>query len=127
MVSSEETISVDRWEAQLRKGSLELAILASLWNKRLYGLEILRALENGSGLGMLEGTLYLILNRLKTAGMVDSEWVDAGSGHPRKYYKLTATGAHRLGTMARFWSEFSNKLDALIAPVLRLEESINVP
>src|SRR5438477_11057350 len=86
----------DPWEAQLRKGSLEMAILASLWKKRLYGLEILRVLDSGSGLEMLEGTLYLILNRLKSAGLVDSEWVDAGSGHPRKYYRLTAAGEKRL-------------------------------
>jgi PadR family transcriptional regulator PadR len=125
MVSSNETVSSDPWEAQLRKGSLELAILASLWNKRLYGLEILRALENGSGLGMLEGTLYLILNRLKTAGLLESEWVDAGSGHPRKYYRLTITGQNRLEAMARFWSQFSSKIEELIAPVLQREEALN--
>ena len=123
MVSSEDSIVAERWEAQLRKGSLELAILASLWNKRLYGLESLRALENGSGLGMLEGTLYLILNRLRVAGLVEAEWVDAGSGHPRKYYRLTAAGENRLEAMARFWRQFSAKLDELIAPVLRQEEA----
>ncbi len=125
MVSSDEVLIPDRWEAQLRKGSLELAILASLWRKRLYGLEILRALENGSALEMLEGTLYLILNRLRTAGLVESEWVDAGSGHPRKYYQLTPAGENRLDAMARFWSQFSAKLDELIAPVLEQEETVN--
>jgi PadR family transcriptional regulator PadR len=132
MVSTRKVVSVedgvgdaDRWEAQLRKGSLEMAILASLWKKRLYGLEILRALDDGSGLEMLEGTLYLILNRLKSAGMVESEWVDAGSGHPRKYYRMTAAGEQRLRTMARLWSQFSAQLDELVAPVLRPEESSN--
>ena len=125
MVSSNELVSAEPWEAQLRKGSLELAILASLWKQRLYGLEILRALENGSRLGMLEGTLYLILNRLKTAALVETEWVDAGSGHPRKYYRLTATGEQRLEAMARFWSQFSAKLEELIAPVLQGEEATN--
>ena len=102
-----------------------MAILASLWKKRLYGLEILRSLDDGSGLEMLEGTLYLILNRLKSAGMVDSEWVDAGSGHPRKYYRMTAAGEKRLRTMARLWSQFSARLDELVAPVLGREESSN--
>jgi PadR family transcriptional regulator PadR len=123
MVSSDESIGPDRWEAQLRKGSLEMAILASLWRKRLYGLEILRVLENGSALEMLEGTLYLILNRLRAAGLVEAEWVDAGSGHPRKYYRLTPTGENRLDAMARFWRQFSAKLDELIAPVLQQEEA----
>lgn len=108
----------DRWEAQLRKGCLEMAILASLWKSRLYGLEILRALERSSSLGLAEGTLYVILNRLKAEGLVHSEWVDAGSGHPRKYYWLAAPGKDRLRSMARFWGVFCADLDALLEPVL---------
>jgi len=116
----------DHWEAQLRKGCLEMAILASLWKSRLYGLEILRALERSSSLGLAEGTLYVILNRLKTEDLVCSEWVDAGSGHPRKYYWLTASGKDRLRTMARFWVQFSGDLDALLEPVLSGRELANV-
>src|ERR1700722_7330169 len=82
----------EKWEVQLRKGSLELAILAALWGGRLYGLEILRHLETHSELIVVEGTLYPLLNRLKALGLVESEWVDSGSGHPRKYYRLTANG-----------------------------------
>lgn len=110
---------VERWEAQLRKGTLELAILASLWGTRLYGLEILRALEERSKLALAEGTLYLILNRLRTAGLVEAEWVDAGSGHPRKYYWLTPKGSERLRRMARFWIQFSGGLDSALEPVLK--------
>jgi PadR family transcriptional regulator PadR len=47
----------ERWESQLRKGCLEMAILASLRNGRLYGLDILRALAGRSSLGLAEGTL----------------------------------------------------------------------
>jgi PadR family transcriptional regulator PadR len=112
----------ERWETQLRKGCLEMAVLASLWKKRLYGLEILRALEAGSSLGLAEGTLYLILNRLKTDGLVHSEWVDAGSGHPRKYYWLSATGKDRLRSMARSWVQFSANLDAVLEPVVGRKE-----
>ena len=79
----------DRWEAQLRKGALEMAALASLWKGRLYGLEIIRFLERHSRLVLAEGTIYPILNRLKTEGMLTSEWVEAEAGHPRKYYSLT--------------------------------------
>ena len=99
-----------------------MAILASLWKSRLYGLEILRALERSSSLGIAEGTLYVILNRLKADELVHSEWVDAGSGHPRKYYWLAAPGKDRLRTMARSWVQFSADLDALLAPVLDRKE-----
>ena len=51
----------DKWEVQLRKGCLELAILASLWSGRLYGLEIIRRLENQSELTVSEGTVILQL------------------------------------------------------------------
>lgn len=115
----------ERWEAQIRKGCLELAILASLWQNRLYGLEILRVLEGDSSLGLAEGTLYLILNRLKAEGLANSEWVDAGFGHPRKYYVLTEAGKKRLQAMAQFWNRFSSNLNLLVGPVLDRKGAAN--
>jgi PadR family transcriptional regulator, regulatory protein PadR len=111
------TNGADNWGAQLRKGSLELAILASLWTKPLYGLEILRSLESDSDLSVAEGTLYPILSRLRVEDLVESEWVDAGSGHPRKYYKITKAGRRRVTEMARSWTEFSKKMEAVLAPI----------
>ena len=117
--------SSDSWEAQLRKGSLEMAILASLWKSKHYGLEILHALEGRSSLALAEGTLYLILNRLKNDGVVQSKWVEAGTGHPRKYYWLTEEGRERLRAMARFWIQFSADLNVLLEPVIDRKERIN--
>ena len=107
----------DKWEVQLRKGCLELAILAALWSERLYGLEIMRRLASGSGLNVPEGTVYPLLSRLKAEGLLSSEWVEADAGHPRKYYRLTAAGRRRVVGMARFWKSFSASLDDLLAPV----------
>jgi PadR family transcriptional regulator PadR len=107
----------DKWEVQLRKGCLELAILAALWSERLYGLEIMRRLAEGSGLIVPEGTVYPLLSRLKAEGLLSSEWVEADAGHPRKYYRLTAAGKRRVVEMARFWQTFSASLDHLLAPV----------
>jgi PadR family transcriptional regulator PadR len=111
----------DKWEVQLRKGCLELAILAVLWSERLYGLEIMRRLAERSGLVVPEGTVYPLLSRLKAEGLLSSEWVEADAGHPRKYYRLTAAGRRRVVEMARFWGDFSASLDDLLAP-LRKEE-----
>jgi PadR family transcriptional regulator, regulatory protein PadR len=108
----------EKWEAQLRKGCLELAILASLWEQRLYGLEILRLLEKESDLVLAEGTVYPILGRLKEDGLLQSEWVEADAGHPRKYYWLTAAGKQKVVSMAQFWSSFSGNLNTLLKPVL---------
>ena len=112
-----EPESSEKWEVQLRKGSLELAILASLWGGRLYGLEILRRLENGSDLIVAEGTVYPLLSRLKALGLLASEWVESDSGHPRKYYRLTPAGRQRALEMARIWARFSASLKDLLVPL----------
>jgi PadR family transcriptional regulator PadR len=117
-----EADSADRWEAQLRKGALEMAALASLWRGRLYGLEIIRFLEKNSQLVLAEGTIYPILNRLKAEGMLTSEWVEAEAGHPRKYYSLTGAGRERLRLMAKAWLSFSQGLSQLLEPVLETKE-----
>jgi PadR family transcriptional regulator PadR len=121
-VPPEEPDTTDKWEAQMRKGCLEMAVLASLWRGRLYGLEILRVLERDSNLVLAEGTIYPILNRLRTEGLVQSEWVEAQAGHPRKYYHLTAAGRERATQMAKTWTQFSAGLGCLIEPVVRKEE-----
>jgi len=109
--------SAEKWEIQLRKGSLELAILASLWDSALYGLEILRHLENSSDLVVVEGTVYPLLSRLRALRLVDAEWVESDSGHPRKYYRLTAAGRQRALEMARVWEQFSGRMTTLLAPL----------
>src|SRR5664279_723128 len=114
----------DRWEAQLRKGAVEMAALASLWQGRLYGLEIIRFLERQSQLALAEGTIYPVLNRLKAEGLLTSEWVEAEAGHPRKYYSLTEAGRQRLHRMAEAWVSFSNGLSRLLEPVLNRKENL---
>ncbi len=110
------------WEAQLRKGALEMAALAALWSGRLYGLEIIRFLEQHSQLVLAEGTISPILNRLKTEAMLTSEWVEADAGHPRKYYSLTDAGRQRLRLMATAWVDFARGVDNLLQPVLTNQE-----
>ncbi len=113
----------DHWEAQLRKGALEMAALACLWQGRLYGLEIIRYLESNSRLVLAEGTIYPILNRLKAEGLLTSEWVEAEAGHPRKYYSLTEAGRQRLGVMAEAWTGFARGMSELLEPVLEKQEA----
>ena len=109
----------DKWEIQLRKGCLELAILAALWDGKLYGLEILRRLESDSDLIVSEGTVYPLLSRLKALGLVQSEWVESDAGHPRKYYALTSAGRQRVRQMAGMWTRFSSSMSRLLAPLVK--------
>lgn len=112
-------MTADKWEVQLRKGCLELAVLATLWGGKLYGLEILRRLESNSELVVSEGTVYPLLSRLKMLGLLRSEWVESEGGHPRKYYALTPEGKRRLVEMAAVWDEFSTSIEKLLAPVVK--------
>ncbi len=111
----------DNWRSQLRKGWLELAILATLWEGRLYGLEIIRRLESDSDLVVTEGTIYPVLNRLREDGVVRSEWEESDSGHPRKYYSLTPAGRRRTLTMAHESAEFLRQMHHLLDPLLKEE------
>jgi len=118
---SATTDSAERWEVQLRKGSLELAILAALWEGRLYGLEILRHLETHSELVVVEGTVYPLLNRLRGLGLVEAKWVESSSGHPRKYYSLTEEGRRRALDMRRVWAKFAASMNDLLEPLNEIE------
>ncbi len=123
MARTQDAEGPDNWESQVKKGWLELAILATLWNEQAYGLDILRSLEKDTDLVLAEGTIYPILARLKAEGLVDTKWVEADSGHPRKYYWLTPAGRRRAAAMARYASGFLASIDALIAPLLEKEKN----
>jgi len=118
VVREETPEQPDNWERQVKKGWLELAILASLWSGELYGLDILRRLERSTDLVLAEGTIYPILARLKADGLVNTKWVEGEGGHPRKYYWLTAAGRRRAVEMARYASGFLGSIGKLIAPLL---------
>ena len=111
-----EQQATDKWAAQLRKGTLELAILATLWEAPRYGLDILQTLER-AGLSIGEGTLYPILNRLRSDELLSSEWRQEGTGNPRKYYALTPLGRQRTQGIAREWRSFSSALATLLQPL----------
>lgn len=116
-MKSIDPAAADKWEVQLRKGCLELAVLAALWEGKLYGLEILRQLESDSDLIVAEGTVYPLLSRLKELGLVRSEWVESDAGHPRKYYALTPAGRKRAVDMAAIWTRFASSMRKLLAPL----------
>ncbi len=84
---------IENWKTQIRKGYLELCILVLIRGRdRLYGFEILDVLKE-LGLEVKEGTLYPLLNRMSTDGVLSTTWETEGiKGHPRKFYSLTKSG-----------------------------------
>lgn len=89
---------LEHWQEQLRRGTLELAVLLAVAPERRYGLEILRHLEFAD-LVLAEGTIYPLLARLEREGLLQAEWVDGEGPRPRKYYQLTPLGRRRMEKM----------------------------
>ena len=88
---------------QLRKGVLELAILAVLDREECYAIEIIERLAAYPALTATPGTVYPLLARLDKAGMVATRWAEAAGGPPRKYYRLTGEGRASLSDGAAAW------------------------
>ncbi len=84
-----------QWTTELKKGTVQLGILALLGEGRRYGFELIEELKRRTGgyLDLKEGTLYPALHRMEKQGLLVSEWViQEGAGQPRKYYSITSEG-----------------------------------
>jgi PadR family transcriptional regulator PadR len=107
-------MSHETWQEQLRRGSLDLAILLTVSAGPRYGLAIIQHLEAFTDLVVTEGTIYPILGRLTREGLLEAEWVEGEAPHPRKYYRLTRVGARRLADMIGEWRMLAEKIERLM-------------
>jgi PadR family transcriptional regulator PadR len=108
-------MSHETWQEQIRRGTLDLAILLSVSSGPRYGLAIIQHLEEFTDLVVAEGTIYPILGRLTREGLLESTWVESEAPHPRKYYALTRLGTKRLLEMTHAWRDYVKKIDRLMA------------
>jgi len=103
--------------SQMRKGVLELCILAIISKTDdAYASDILEKLKE-SKLIVVEGTLYPLLTRLKNEGLLSYRWEESKSGPPRKYYKITEIGENMLTEMVVGWRELVDAVDNIITVV----------
>ena len=107
-------MSHETWQEQLRRGSLDLAILLTVATGPRYGLAIIQHLKASTDLVVTEGTIYPILGRLTREGLLDADWVEGEAPHARKYYTLTRSGARRLTNMKAEWRAFADKITRLM-------------
>jgi len=106
-------VEIESWRSQLRKGSLELAVLVALQKKSRYGLELVDHL-NQLRLGIGEGSIYPLLARLKADKKVETEWIEEEVGHAHKYYRLTNKGRAICRLMVTAWREFDKAVNRLL-------------
>jgi DNA-binding PadR family transcriptional regulator len=99
-------------DLELRRGVLVLAVLSQLRTAQ-YGYSLRQSLA-GAGLPIEEGTLYPLLRRLESLGLLVSEW-RIEDGHPRRYYTLSPDGARHYRNLRASWSELVTTVNRLIA------------
>ena len=89
-------------DIQLKRGLLEVCVLAAIKNEDSYGYKIIKDMK--PYLDMSESTLYTILKRLEVANMLTVRSVEHG-GRLRKYYHITKAGHGRLEDFKDEWRE----------------------
>ncbi len=111
MMKEEQT--TENTKAQMRKGLLEFCILLIISKEPAYASEILSELKRAD-LIVVEGTLYPLLTRLRSAGLLDYTWQESESGPPRKYYTLSKPGKENLATLKTTWKNLSQSINSLL-------------
>lgn len=102
------------WLAQARKGIVELFVLELLRKRgRLHGYGIVQALDELGDLVAGVSTVYPVLKRLESDGLVDASWATDTPGNPRKYYELTPDGALFLERAQAEWGRIGDAMDTL--------------
>lgn len=104
---------IENSAAQMRKGNLELSVLAVIAKGESYASDILDQLKKYNLL-IVEGTLYPLLSRLKDAGLLSYSWIESRDGPPRKYYRLTTLGEEALKIIKTNWLELNESINKII-------------
>ncbi|WOO86538.1 PadR family transcriptional regulator [Mollicutes bacterium LVI A0039] len=94
---------------QLKKGTIELAILKFLNIEDNYGYEVGKFISKE--IDVKEGTIYLILQRLEKAGVLESYLKSEENSKRRKYYKLTVEGLEYLEALLIEWKKLSQFIE----------------
>ncbi len=102
--------------AEALKGHLDSLILAVVGAAPAHGYAIIEELKLRSRgtFTLPEGTVYPALHRLERAGLLQSNWSEAG-GRRRRVYKLTRRGRRRLAARKSEWREFARAVEAVLA------------
>ena len=96
---------------ELRRGILVLAALSQLKEEK-YGYALINSLAE-KGLEIDQGTLYPLLRRLESQGLLLSEWNVEGS-RPRRYYVISSDGIMVLQKLADEWRELTSVMERLL-------------
>ncbi len=103
--------AIDNLILELRRGMLVLAVLSQL-NEEQYGYSLINSLKE-NGLEIDQGTLYPLLRRLESQGLLQSKW-RIESDRPRRYYVISADGQKLLPKMKLEWNNIVTLMDKML-------------
>ena len=95
---------------ELRRGMIVLAVLSQLGEQQ-YGYSLLKRLSD-QGLEVDQGTLYPLLRRLESQGLLSSDWKIEGS-RPRRYYVISPEGQEVLPRLKEEWNRIVSMMERM--------------
>ena len=98
--------------SQLKRGTLELCVLAIVSRKDCYGYELVNQISES--MQITEGTIYPLLKRIKDVGYVTTYLKESSEGPPRKYYAVTENGRHEKNRLFAEWTNFVYGMEKII-------------
>lgn len=120
MINNAQSEQYLKLTQELRRGILVLAALSQLKEEK-YGYALINSLAE-KGLDIEQGTLYPLLRRLESQGLLESEWNTEGS-RPRRYYVISAEGINTLQNLTAEWREITTVMEKLLAGIASEGES----
>src|SRR5579862_7535717 len=99
-------------DIQLKKGALDLCVLALLSRADSYAYEIASRLAEAIGMG--EGTIYPLMRRMQSDGLVETYLVESSAGPSRKYYRLTSAGQTSFAAQKDAWRSFAGAVQTIL-------------
>lgn len=99
-------------QVQLKKGVLDLCVLALLSRGDNYAYEIASRLAHDIDMG--EGTIYPLMRRMQDDGLVETYLVESPSGPSRKYYRLTEAGKASFAQQKAAWTAFVQAVNDIL-------------
>ncbi len=96
---------------ELRRGTLVMTVLCQL-KQPTYGYNLVKTLQD-NGITIEANTLYPLMRRLESQGLLQSEW-ETSEAKPRKYYQITNDGIIVLEKITEHWNKFSANLNTLL-------------
>lgn len=96
---------------ELKRGSLTLAVLL-VTRKAAYGYSLVQQLQE-EGLDVEQNTLYPLLRRMESQGLLESAW-DTTESRPRKYYSVTPEGEETALILGKEWRSLDRIISGLI-------------